>query len=122
MARVTEPVHPVDELAELLIDPEVDDEQVPPIPPVVVRPWLLLLGIVAGEWHNNHHLYPKSARTGFLPHQVDIAWCYIRLMYTLGPIKSFRDSKDEFLEKHYHKKELPVVVDKLCIQKMKPLS
>ena len=30
MARVTEPVHPVDELAELLIDPEVDDEQVPP--------------------------------------------------------------------------------------------
>jgi fatty-acid desaturase len=79
-------------------------------------------GIVAGEWHNNHHLYPKSARTGFLPHQVDIAWCYIRLMYILGPIKSFRDSKDEFLDKHYNKKELPVVVDKLCIQKMKPLS
>ena len=22
-------------------------------------------GIVAGEWHNNHHLYPKSARSGF---------------------------------------------------------
>jgi fatty-acid desaturase len=79
-------------------------------------------GIVAGEWHNNHHLYPKSARTGFLPHQVDIAWYYIRLMYILGPIKSFRDSKDEFLDKHYNKKELPVVVDKLCIQKMKPLS
>ena len=46
MARFTEPVHPVDDLEELLIDAEVDDEQVPPIPPVVVRPWLLLLGLV----------------------------------------------------------------------------
>src|SRR2546430_7246242 len=24
-------------------------------------------GYVAGEWHNNHHLYPTSARSGFLP-------------------------------------------------------
>ena len=46
MARFTEPVRPVDDLEELLIDAEVDDEQVPPIPPVVVRPWLLLLGLV----------------------------------------------------------------------------
>lgn len=59
-------------------------------------------GIVAGEWHNNHHLYPKSARTGFLPHQIDIAWCYIWLMYTLGPIKSFRCNKLDFLENHYN--------------------
>jgi len=61
-------------------------------------------GYVAGEWHNNHHLYPVSARTGFLPHQFDLAWCYIRLMYALGPVKSFKDSKVEFLEKHYNKK------------------
>ena len=46
MACFTEPVRPVDDLEELLIDAEVDDEQVPPIPPVVVRPWLLLLGLV----------------------------------------------------------------------------
>jgi fatty-acid desaturase len=61
-------------------------------------------GYVAGEWHNNHHLYPVSARTGFLPHQFDLAWCYIRLMYTLGPVKSFKDAKVEFLENHYNKK------------------
>ena len=24
-------------------------------------------GFVAGEWHNNHHLFPNSARAGFLP-------------------------------------------------------
>ena len=31
-------------------------------------------GYVAGEWHNNHHLYPNSARCGFLPYQIDFAW------------------------------------------------
>ena len=30
-------------------------------------------GIVAGEWHNNHHLFPKSARSGFKPQQIDLA-------------------------------------------------
>ena len=37
-------------------------------------------GYVAGEWHNNHHLYPKSARSGFKPYQLDLAWCYIKLI------------------------------------------
>jgi len=62
-------------------------------------------GLVAGEWHNNHHLYPVSARTGFLPHQVDIAWGYIKLMHILGPVTSYRDSKAEFLEKHFNKRD-----------------
>jgi len=61
-------------------------------------------GYVAGEWHNNHHLYPVSARTGFLPHQFDLAWCYIWMMHKLGPVKSFNDSKVEFLENHFNKK------------------
>lgn len=30
-------------------------------------------GIVVGEWHNNHHLFPKSARSGFRPFQIDFA-------------------------------------------------
>ncbi len=34
------------ELEELLIDAEADDEQVQHAPPVVLRPWLLLLGLV----------------------------------------------------------------------------
>ena len=58
-------------------------------------------GIVAGEWHNNHHLYPKSARSGFKPHQVDIAWCYILMMHKLGAISSVRDSKKDFYQKYY---------------------
>ncbi|WP_439582777.1 hypothetical protein [Dyadobacter bucti] len=29
-------------------------------------------GIVAGEWHNNHHLYP-NVRVAAKPHQFDLA-------------------------------------------------
>jgi sn-1 stearoyl-lipid 9-desaturase len=57
-------------------------------------------GIVAGEWHNNHHLFPKSARSGFKPHQVDLAWYYIKLMSTLGAISSYHDSKKQFYQQY----------------------
>jgi stearoyl-CoA desaturase (delta-9 desaturase) len=53
-------------------------------------------GIVAGEWHNNHHLYPKSARTGFLTHQIDLAWYYIWSGRKMGIISSYHDSKRDF--------------------------
>ena len=45
-ASVEPPVRHLDELEELLIDAEADDEQVQHTPPVVLRPWLLLLGLV----------------------------------------------------------------------------
>lgn len=58
-------------------------------------------GFVAGEWHNNHHLYPNSARSGYLPIQIDFPWYYIRFLNMLGAIKSFRDNKKQFYEKYY---------------------
>ena len=58
-------------------------------------------GIVAGEWHNNHHLYPKSARSGFKAHQIDFAWYYIKLMSILGAVTAYRDSKKQFLKEHH---------------------
>ncbi|MGZ8544003.1 MAG: fatty acid desaturase, partial [Flavisolibacter sp.] len=57
-------------------------------------------GLFAGEWHNNHHLYPGSARAGFLPYQLDLAWIYIYCLYKLGAVTSFRDSKRDFLKKY----------------------
>ncbi len=41
-----EPARHLDELEALLIDAEIDGEQVQQTPPVVLRPWLLLLGLV----------------------------------------------------------------------------
>jgi len=55
-------------------------------------------GIVAGEWHNNHHLYPASARSGFLTGQIDLAWYYIRTLKFIGGVSSFRDAKKQFME------------------------
>lgn len=64
-------------------------------------------GYVAGEWHNNHHLYPKSARSGFKPHQLDMAWLFIRLLYRLGAVSSYRDDKKNFLSTCINLKFIP---------------
>ncbi len=53
-------------------------------------------GFVAGEWHNNHHLFPKSARSGFKPYQVDTAWYYIKFMSMIGAVSFYNDSKKQF--------------------------
>ena len=58
-------------------------------------------GLFTGEWHNNHHLYPASARAGFLPYQLDLAWIYIYCMYKLGVVSSYHDSKKEFMRKYF---------------------
>ncbi len=58
-------------------------------------------GYVAGEWHNNHHLFPNSARSGFLPHQVDLAWRFIHLMSVVGAVSSYNDAKREFYAQYY---------------------
>ena len=57
-------------------------------------------GLFSGEWHNNHHLYPASARAGFLPYQLDLAWIYIYCCYKLGAVSSYHDSKKDFLKKY----------------------
>jgi len=60
-------------------------------------------GLLAGEWHNNHHLYPGSARAGFLPSQIDLAWIYIYLLHKMKMVSSYKDSKKEFLKKYIEK-------------------
>jgi sn-1 stearoyl-lipid 9-desaturase len=58
-------------------------------------------GMVAGEWHNNHHMYPNSARSGFLKYQMDLPWGLIRFLYCIGAVSSYRDDKAEFLRKYF---------------------
>ncbi|HLZ89227.1 MAG TPA: fatty acid desaturase [Puia sp.] len=58
-------------------------------------------GYVAGEWHNNHHLFPCSARSGFLNYQVDLAWCYIKLLSRIGAVSAYHDSKQAFLSQYH---------------------
>jgi fatty-acid desaturase len=56
-------------------------------------------GYVAGEWHNNHHLYPNGARSGFLPYQADLPWLGIKTLARLGLITSYRDYKEDFIRR-----------------------
>lgn len=69
-------------------------------------------GIVAGEWHNNHHLYPKSARSGFKPHQVDSAWYYIKFMSMIGAVSHYHDSKKQFYKDYIKEPAKATVVTK----------
>jgi fatty-acid desaturase len=66
-------------------------------------------GWFSGEWHNNHHLFPVSARAGFLPYQLDLAWIFIFCMYKIGVVSSYHDSKKEFLRKYRQNKNTQLV-------------
>ena len=71
-------------------------------------------GYVAGEWHNNHHLYPKSARSGFKNYQLDMAWLYIKLLHRLGAIRWYRDDKPAFVAKYMSGREVVVIEPELA--------
>lgn len=58
-------------------------------------------GYVAGEWHNNHHLYPTGARSGFLPYQVDLPWLLISLLHKAGWVTAVLDYKEQFHKQYY---------------------
>ena len=58
-------------------------------------------GLVSGEWHNNHHLFPASVRMGFLWWQLDTPYILIRFIKLLGGITQERDYKERFLEEYY---------------------
>lgn len=60
-------------------------------------------GYFSGEWHNNHHLYPNSARCGFLRYQLDSAWIYIWCLNKIGGISQLQNDKENFLRDHYDK-------------------
>jgi fatty-acid desaturase len=72
-------------------------------------------GFVAGEWHNNHHLYPSSARAGFLFFQIDLAWCYVYLLYLAGGVKSYHNSRKQFFNDYYN----PYKREKALLKKSK---
>ena len=49
----------------------------------------VIYGIIAGEWHGNHHAYPRSARSGLAWWQVDLPYWFIKLMNLCGGVSSY---------------------------------
>jgi stearoyl-CoA desaturase (delta-9 desaturase) len=52
--------------------------------------WVALLALGEG-WHNNHHAFPGSAKTGMLWHEIDISWLTILAMKNLGLARSVHE-------------------------------
>lgn len=53
--------------------------------------WVALL--TAGEgWHNNHHAFPGSARSGLKPHEFDLSWITLRVMKSIGLVGEMREA------------------------------
>ncbi|MFQ5715899.1 MAG: acyl-CoA desaturase [Nitrospinales bacterium] len=51
--------------------------------------WVGILAFGEG-WHNNHHAYPRSARHGLRPWEIDMTWMAICLLRKLGLAKDIR--------------------------------
>lgn len=52
-----------------------------------------LLGVVSlGEFHNNHHHRPSSARQGDAWWEIDVTWWVLRLLERLGVVWNLRDT------------------------------
>jgi len=45
--------------------------------------WVGLLAMGEG-WHNNHHAFPGSCRTGLKFHEFDLSWLTLRLLKSVG--------------------------------------
>ena len=45
------------------------------------------------EQYNNHHLYPKSARSGFLSYHVGLACYYIELLNMIVSVITYTDNR-----------------------------
>jgi len=54
--------------------------------------WLALL--TAGEsWHNNHHAFPGSARSGLAAHEFDLSWLTLRLLKACGLVSKMNEAQ-----------------------------
>src|SRR5205085_1051064 len=52
--------------------------------------WVGILAMGEG-WHNNHHAFPGSARSGLHWYEFDLSWLIIRMMKRLGWVDRIND-------------------------------
>ncbi|HUA36925.1 MAG TPA: hypothetical protein VMA35_00840 [Candidatus Sulfopaludibacter sp.] len=52
----------------------------------------VVYGIIAGEWHENHHAHPRLARSGLSWWQVDVPYWIIQLMKLCGAVTHYNST------------------------------
>jgi len=60
--------------------------------------WPMCILTMGASWHNNHHRYAGSARTGFYWWQIDLTYYVLRLLSLVGLIWNLRTVPKEVLE------------------------
>jgi len=61
---------------------------------------LLALATFGEGWHNNHHYYPGSARSGFYWWEIDLSYYALRGLAALGLVWDLRVVPDEVRARH----------------------
>jgi len=56
--------------------------------------WVAALTMGEG-WHNNHHAFPGSARSGFKRNEIDPSWETIKLMKKVGLVSWFNEANPD---------------------------
>jgi sn-1 stearoyl-lipid 9-desaturase len=74
--------------------------------------WVALLTCGEG-WHNNHHRFPGSAKSGMRWHEFDMSWITLRFMKALGMVSWINEAK-------MPKKPLPVVQPAMTVAAVEP--
>ncbi len=57
---------------------------------LAVNQWFY--GLLASEWHDNHHRFSSSAKCGFDRKEIDLNFALTRLLYKIGLLESYVDS------------------------------
>lgn len=64
-------------------------------------------GLVAGEWHDNHHAYPRLARSGLAWWQLDLPFAVIKCLSLCGAVDKY-NSPDKNVERTQVKLDAPI--------------
>jgi len=56
--------------------------------------WVALLAHGEG-WHNNHHAFPGSARSGLKSYEFDLSWLTLRLMRSIGLVSAMNEATSQ---------------------------
>ena len=59
----------------------------------------VIYGIIAGEWHENHHQYPRLSRSGLEWWQIDLPYLIIRGMKLCGVVTQYNSRETEAAQK-----------------------
>ena len=59
--------------------------------------WWLAIPTMGAAWHNNHHRYMNSARSGFLWFELDLTYAVLRALAAVGLIWDLHGVPDAVL-------------------------